>query len=85
VRWYDGPSRVVELETELFLQKTVKAEGGPFKGTATQPERDGAAFAGRRLPLVIMVRVVEVVITLASGKSVTHPSFRTLQHPAILS
>ncbi len=34
VRWYDDPSRVVELETELFLQKTVKAEGGTFKRTA---------------------------------------------------
>jgi hypothetical protein len=68
VRWYDGPAGMVELETELFLQKTVEAEGSPFEGRAAEPERDGAALSKRRLPLVIMVRVVEVVITLASGK-----------------
>jgi len=59
---------MIKLESQLLLQESVKSETHTFKGGGAQPQYNCSVFAGG-IPLILMVRVTEIIILPSFDKS----------------
>ena len=60
--------RVIEPETELLLEKSIKGETYPLWGAGLQRQDNPPVFPDRP-PLIVMVWIGEIVVAASLGKS----------------